>query len=161
MPRYLLLLSVALIAASASFNAATSQTTIDAEIASRLAKIENAPSADARIEWAAHLAEYLASRGPVELNNVDPPIVDDMAQLLSDSEDWVRFYIAASLGFLGPSARRAIPALERALEQGQSPADFSTGGGTILRALGSAQAICAAFEKIDLNRVPGNCRSYR
>jgi len=140
---------------------AASQATIDNEIAERVAKVEGAADTDARIESAAHLAEYIASRGPVEIANIDPPIIDDMAELLSDGEDWVRFYVAASLGFLGPSARRAIPALEHALERDAIPADPSTGSTGILRGLSSAQAICAAFEKIDLNRIPANCRSYR
>lgn len=161
MPRFSASLLIALIALAALRDNASAQATIDAEIASRVEKVENAPDTDARIESAVHLAEYIASRGPVEIANVDPPIIDDMAELLSDNEDWVRFYVAASLGFFGPSARRAIPALERALKRNEIPADPATGSSGILRGLSSAQAICAAFEKIDLNRVPGNCRGYR
>src|SRR5258705_6465299 len=115
-PRFFALLVLLPIALAAFSGSAAAQAPIDAEIASRVANIENAPDTDARIESAAHLAEYIASRGPVEIANINPPIIDDMAQLLGDNEDWVRFYAAASLGFLGPSARPAIPALERALK---------------------------------------------
>ena len=90
---------------------------IDAEIAERVAEVQSATDPSTRIDRAAHLAEYIASRGPLDVANVEPPIVDGMAELLEDNADLVRFYAAASLGFLGPSARRAIPALEKALEQ--------------------------------------------
>ncbi len=161
MRRFLLFVFLAPIAFAAMAAKGAAQPTIDSEIANRVAMIEAAPDTDARIESAAHLAEYIASRGPVEISNIDPPVIDDMAALLNDSDDWVRFYVAASLGFLGPSARRAIPALERALARGEPPREVLPGQARIFAGINSAHAICAAFEKIDLSRVPGNCRGYR
>jgi len=160
-PRFLLFVFLAPVALAAMAADAAGQPTIDGEIANRVAMIEAAPDTDARIESAAHLAEYIASRAPVEISNIDPPVIDDMAELLNDNDDWVRFYVAASLGFLGPSARRAIPALEKALARGEPPREVLPGQTRIFAGLNSAHAICAAFEKIDLSRVPGNCRGYR
>jgi len=159
--RFLHFAFLAPIALAAIAGKAVAQPTIDGEIANRVALIEGAPDTDARIESAAHLAEYIASRGPVEISNIDPPVIDEMAELLNDGEDWVRFYVAASLGFLGPSARRAIPALEKALARGEPPRDVLPGQTRIFAGINSAHAICAAFEKIDLSRVPSNCRGYR
>jgi len=158
----LLLPALALAAATlaAPQGAPAAQLSIGAEVANRIASIEKASTTDARIESAAHLAEYIASRGPVEISNLDPPIIDGMAQLLTDNDDWVRFYVAAALGFLGPSARRAIPALERALERTEPPKDILPGQTRMFSGITSAQAICAAFAKIDLTRTPDTCRRY-
>jgi hypothetical protein len=44
-------------------------------------------------------------------------LITDLAGLMSDSDQLVRFWVAVSLGYLGPQAAAAIPALEKALEQ--------------------------------------------
>lgn len=135
---------------------------IDDEIAARLAQIQSASDASIRIDRAAHLAEYIASRGPLDVANVEAPVVDEMAELLDDNADLVRFYAAASLGFLGPTARRAIPALEKALERREGERGIVAGQPTVFSAaLSSAQAICLALTKIDLTRVPATCQTYR
>ena len=135
---------------------------IDDEIAERVAQIQSASDTGMRIDRAAHLAEYIASRGPLDVANVEAPVVDDMAALLEDNTDLVRFYAAASLGFLGPSARRAIPALEKALERREGERGIVSGQPRVFpTAVSSAQAICAALTKIDLSRVPSTCQTYR
>jgi HEAT repeat protein len=135
---------------------------IDTEIAERLAEVQSATDPSTRIDRAAHLAEYIASRGPLDVANVEPPIVDGMAELLEDNADLVRFYAAASLGFLGPSARRAIPALEKALEQREEERGIVSGQPRVFTSpVSSLLAICAALTKIDLSRVPQSCQTYR
>ena len=115
-----------------------------------------------RIERAAHLAEYIASRGPLGVSGIEAPVVDDMAELLDDDVDLVRFYAAASLGFLGSSARRAIPALEEALARREQERGIAIGQPQVFSsAISSVQAICLALSKIDLSRVPETCRTYR
>jgi hypothetical protein len=142
-------------------NSASAQS-IDAEIAQRVAQIQRASDASMRIDRAAHLAEYIASRGPLDVSNVEAPVVDDMAQLLEDNTDLVRFYAAASLGFLGPSARRAIPALEKALARREGERGIVSGQPRVFTSpVSSLLAICAALTKIDLSRVPPNCQTYR
>ena len=135
---------------------------IDTEIAERVAEVQSATDPSTRIDRAAHLAEYIASRGPLDVANVEPPIVDGMAELLEDNADLVRFYAAASLGFLGPSARRAIPALEKALEQREEERGIVSGQPRVFTSpVSSLLAICAALTKIDLSRVPQSCQTYR
>jgi HEAT repeat protein len=142
-------------------NGAVAQS-IDSEIAERVALIQSASDPSMRIDRAAHLAEYIASRGPLDVAGVEAPVVDDMAELLDDNADLVRFYAAASLGFLGPSARRAIPALERALERREGERGIVSGQPRVFTtAVSSVQAICAALTKIDLSRVPSTCQTYR
>jgi HEAT repeat protein len=135
---------------------------IDSEISERVARVQSAPDETMRIEHAAHLAEYIASRGPLDVSNIEAPVVDDMAGLLDDDADLVRFYAAASLGFLGASARRAIPALEEALARREQERGMVVGQPQIFTAaVSSAQAICLALSKIDLSRVPDSCQTYR
>jgi HEAT repeat protein len=135
---------------------------IDTEIAERVAEVQSATDPSTRIDRAAHLAEYIASRGPLDVANVEPPIVDGMAELLEDNADLVRFYAAASLGFLGPSARRAIPALEKALEQREEERGIVSGQPRVFTSpVSSLLAICIALTKIDLSRVPPSCQTYR
>lgn len=158
-PRRALLPAIALTLLCVSGAAAQS---IDSEISERVARIQSAPDATMRIEHAAHLAEYIASRGPLGVSNVEAPVVDDMAGLLDDDVDLVRFYAAASLGFLGPSARRAIPALEEALARREQERGIVTGQPrAFTTAVSSVQAICVALRKIDLSRVPETCQSYQ
>ena len=124
--------------------------------------VQRAPDASMRIERAAHLAEYIASRGPLDVSGIEAPVVDDMAELLDDDVDLVRFYAAASLGFLGSSARRAIPALEEALARREQERGIAIGQPQVFSsAVSSVQAICLALSKIDLSRVPDTCRTYR
>lgn len=157
--RRVFLPAIALVLLCAAGAAAQS---IDSEISERVARVQSTPDESMRIEHAAHLAEYIASRGPLDVSNVEAPVVDDMADLLDDDVDLVRFYAAASLGFLGPSARRAIPALEEALARREQERGIVVGQPRIFTAaVSSVQAICLALSKIDLSRVPEICRSYQ
>jgi hypothetical protein len=124
-----------------------------------IAKVRSEPNAGARMEYAAQLGEYIAAqRNGIEL--VDDKVIGDIASLLSHSDDWVRFYAAASLGFFGPRARSVVPALERALEQAKQTS-LGAGQSAVFAGISSEEAICAALTKIDLARVPADCRRYR
>jgi hypothetical protein len=156
------LTAVALALGAYGASAQSSAQSIDSEISERIALVQNAPDETMRIEHAAHLAEYIASRGPLGVSNIEAPVVDDMADLLDDDVDLVRFYAAASLGFLGSSARRAIPALEEALARREQERGIAIGQPQVFSsAVSSVQAICLALSKIDLSRVPEACRTYR
>ena len=150
-----------LVVALALCASAVAAQSIDTEIAERVASVQSATDPSMRIDRAAHLAEYIASRGPLGVADVEAPVVDDMAELLNDNADLVRFYAAASLGFLGPTARRAIPALEKALERREDERGIVAGQPNVFTcAVSTEQAICAALTKIDLWRVPSTCQSY-
>jgi len=139
----------------------TAAQSVDEEIDRRIAMVETASDESMRIDRAAHLAEYVASQKQLDVYDVGPSVVDHMAALLRDEADMVRFYAAASLGFLGRSARRAIPALETALAQREAERNILGQLRAFTAPLSSAQAICAALAKIDLTRVPEACSTYR
>jgi hypothetical protein len=135
---------------------------LDEEIVKRVALVESAAETGLRVDRAAHLAEYVASRGPLDVLTVKASVVDEVAELLEDDADLVRFYAAAALGFLGASARHAIPALEKALARRESERGIVFGQPRVFTSpVSSVQAICAALMKIDLTRVPGGCQNYR
>lgn len=145
--------------AALSPNGALAQT-MEARIGALIAEVRAEPDGTLRGQSTAHLAEYIAAErnGATRL---EPRTIDDIAGLLSDEEDWVRFYAAASLGFVGPNARRALPQLERALDRATGTATLGAGTPEIFGGLNSANAICAAIGKIDLGRRPGACENYR
>ena len=47
-------------------------------------------------------------------------LITDLADLMSDADVMVRAWTAGSLGNLGPQAKAAIPALEKAFEEAQA-----------------------------------------
>ena len=155
-------LAYCLLTAAALLCGPVAAQSIDEEIAKRIAMVESAIETRLRVDRAAHLAEYIASRGPLDVLTVKAAVVDEMAELLDDDVDLVRFYAAASLGFLGASARRAIPALEKALARREAERGIVFGQPRVFTSpVSSVQAICAALTKIDLTRVPGGCQNYR
>lgn len=58
---------------------------------------------------------YLSDEG--KLKNIDDSVVKDLAELLDDDNDVVRGAVAASLGWIGPRAAGAVPALQEALQR--------------------------------------------
>ena len=57
-------------------------------------------------------------------------LITDLAALMSDTDQMVRAWTAASLGHLGPQASAAIPALEKAFEEARvadPPGRFRSG----------------------------------
>jgi hypothetical protein len=64
--------------------------------------------------------------------------IDQLADLLTHREDIVRYWAATALGYIGPKAESAIPALERAYEEKKNSSQSKT----------SASAIRVALERI-------------
>lgn len=153
-------LAFALFAVVALTPSASFAQTAETRIGEMIADIRAEPDGDARGQATARLAEYVAAQGNGAMR-LEARIVDDIAGLLSDEDDWVRFYAAASLGFVGPEARRIIPQLERALDRAKGVATLGAGAPEIFASLSSANAICAAIGKIDLGRRPAGCENYR
>lgn len=86
-------------------------------------------------------------------------MVRNIADLLDDKNDRVRFYAAAALGNIGPAARSAVPALERALRESDAKLDAFVKkrgpGAVLLPASYSGQAVRAALQKITGKHIPG------
>jgi hypothetical protein len=78
------------------------------QLTETIAKVRTEMSVDTRTEAAEHLANLTRRMDP---NQVDEKTLGDLVSLLETSEDSVRAWVAASLGNLGPRARRAVPKL--------------------------------------------------
>jgi PBS lyase HEAT-like repeat len=77
--------------------------------------IRNERSVNARTEDARNLADQVR-RNELAVSNADIKLLVDM---LSDRDDSVRYWIAMALGYIGPRAQPAVPALEKALQEVQ------------------------------------------
>lgn len=96
---------------------------------------KNEPSVNARTEDARQLADQVR-RNELAVSDADIQLLADM---LSDRDDSVRYWIAMSLGYIGPRTRPAVPALGKALEEVQCAHGSKT----------SADAIRLALTKIE------------
>jgi len=67
-----------------------------------------------RTNAAKRLSDLTRSIDPEE---VDDPTLKELVSLLSTTEDSVRFWVAASLGHLGPRAKLAVPVLLKLLPE--------------------------------------------
>lgn len=70
--------------------------------------------------------------------DLDSKIAGELAQVLGDPQDDVRYWIAMALSYMGPKAVSAIPALEKALKERRGRDQGKT----------SASAIRLALKKI-------------
>lgn len=96
--------------------------------------IKKEPSGNVRTEDARRLAEQVR-RNELAVSDADIAV---LAGMLSDRDDSVRYWIATTLGYLGPRAQQAAPALERALKDAQCAHEDKT----------SAPALRSALAKI-------------
>jgi HEAT repeat protein len=94
-----------------------------------------------RISAAEHLGDLVQG---IDANAVDDKTVADIVSLLDDTEDSVRFEVAAALGQLGPRGKAAVPKLLALLPE----ADCVRGQIT------SADAIRAALGKMGVTPPP-------
>ena len=77
-------------------------------------KIEAEPAVSPRTDEAQRLASAVRSKkGRAAPKNV----IQSLADLMADRDDSVRYWVAGALGFLGPQAAAAIPALQTALKE--------------------------------------------
>src|SRR5689334_17022408 len=86
--------------------------TIMNEIGETLHNIQRSGSVQQRTDFAMHLSMLIRKENPT---NIDVDTIDEITALLRDRDDSVRYWAATSLGFLGPRAQRAVPALRIAL----------------------------------------------
>jgi HEAT repeat protein len=105
-------------------------------LAIEIREIKEEPSADARTEDARRLAdqvrrhELVASDADIEL----------LAEMLSDRDDSVRYWIAMTLGYIGPRAQEAVPALRKALQEIQCVHGDKTSASALRMALAKVGA---------------------
>jgi len=114
-----------------------------------LVEIKSDKDEDKRGDEASAIADYLHRNSNCL---VSAKLVDRIAVLLSDHNDSVRFGAAATLANIGPRAKRAIPALRKALRESDSA--LSQSSSAILPAQYSGQAIREALRKITGKSVP-------
>jgi len=119
----------------------------------RIAQFKAAATLEKRQDVAeeiAKTAQYI-SVDEAEGVRVTDATIDHLAALLNDNDDAVRLEIAASLGWIGPRAKRAVPALLRAADR--IFAERRTWK-VILGGVESSMAIGVALERITGR--PGN-----
>jgi hypothetical protein len=122
------------------------------QVSSALRELASEKAGGARFEKSMILADRIEDSGPVCVTASD---IEVLTNQLRDEDDSVRGSAAAIIGSIGPAARAAIPALERALAE--RPCEN--------RNLSSAGAIRVALKKLGENPpevTPFSCRnSYR
>lgn len=94
-------------------------------------RIRGDTSSVTRTEDARRLAQWVREHAGI----ADSADVDLLASLLADKDDSVRYWAAMSLGYIGPSAQSAVPALEKALEDRRCDHASKTSASAILFAL--------------------------
>ena len=111
------------------------------EILRAIEQVEKDGTPEQKGEDAMALADVVRAHGSVAS---DPEIIRRLVVLLGDVNDAVRGGAAAALGFIGPKAASAIPALEEAYEERKDQSG----------PLGSSEAIKLALERIRKQSVP-------
>ena len=112
------------------------------EIKAIVEQMKVASSVEVRRTLSERLSDFC---GRVDPAGFDADTIDTIAAFLKDSDDVVRFWTAAALGRIGPDARRAIPALEKALwARLNAPYD----GSLLAPTLDSSDAMEFALQKI-------------
>ena len=104
---------------------------------------------DMRIYLADDLAEYLRDFPQC---GKDQATISDVTRFLEDKNDGVRAGAAQALGNIGPPAKSAIPALERALKQ--SDAQMQSTTSVILPRVSLSDVIKYAIERIRSQKQP-------
>jgi hypothetical protein len=114
-----------------------------------MTRVHDEKTLNARTNAAERLADLTRGADP---NNVDDKTLTDLISLLNFREDSVRFWVAASLGNLGPRAKVAVPKLLELLPA----ADCLNGSIT------SAATIREALKKIGATLPPSSpCKTQR
>ncbi len=108
---------------------------IVAELRSMIAALRIEEEPNKRAERAELLTKMVRDHREVSFGS---SVVVDLAEVLRDESDRVRYWVALALSQMGPQARDALPALERALQERPGKRGVKT----------SATAIRIAIEKI-------------
>src|SRR6266404_2766603 len=85
------------------------------KIEAMIEKIRTERPSPVQADVAEQLSAFLQHRDRSDIDALDAKTIDDIAGLLSDRDDTVRYWAALALGHIGAPAIRAAPALERAL----------------------------------------------
>lgn len=101
------------------------------------------------IKPGANPAERLAQlTEEIDPKKVDDKTLGDIVSLLDTSNEFVRFWVAASLGHLGPRAKGAVPALLKVMRETDC---------IELRVMTSADAARMALKRIGVTPPPRDC----
>lgn len=100
-------------------------------VADSIQRIKDEKSPSLRTSYAQQLAESIRSTKP----DVSDAEIDELAKMMSDRDDSVRYWIATSIGYLGPRAKRTVPHLEQALKEKACDTGSKTSASAIRLAL--------------------------
>lgn len=92
---------------------------------------------------AAKVSDAVSEMNTDQKDAIDDQTIDEIAALLADKSDAVRYYAAISLGYVGHRAARALPALQAALRLVSQPQTNTIGPD-----LGSNAVLPAVIKKI-------------
>jgi len=120
------------------------------KIESDIQTIVSEPDRDKRIDLSTELAFFVRDHPNC---GQSPKIVDKFAALLNDNVDGVRMGAAMALGYIGPPAMRAVPALKAAVKRSDAIMDAEPY--TLLPPNSSGEAARTALREITGKRVPG------
>lgn len=114
-----------------------------AEVQNNLERVRTERDNRLRYELAIALAEKI---GRLKPEDVPDRLIDDVASLLTSSDDAVRYWAALALAQLGPRAERAVPTLEAALRDREC--EGYPNEPRVVRSLTSADGIRTALRRI-------------
>jgi hypothetical protein len=115
-----------------------------------VSKIRDEPSTATRTAIAQQLSELISREG--QSMTISQGDIGSLASLMSDRDDSVRFWVASSLGYIGPRAQLAVPALRQALKEIKDAKLALTSAGAIEMALAKIAAYDAS---VHLNTLSG------
>ena len=127
------------------------------QIEKKIQKIGTETDEDRRIGLSLELAYYVRDHRTCARN---PRIVNELAVLLKDSSDGVRISAAMALSYIGPSAARVVPALERAIKESDATLDADTTS-TVLPVTSSGSAARDALRQITGKKVPDYVEGWK
>ena len=115
-------------------------------IEKQIATIKAAPTDVARADAAGGLIDALIG---ANMASITPQTVSDLASLLADKDNAVRYWTALALAQIGPHASTAGPALDNALRDAEKLPATDAGS--------PANGICLAFMRINVKPADGRC----
>ncbi len=83
-------------------------------ISDYIVKIRTEKSKTLRTQYAEELSDSI---GKGEQKNITDTDINMLADMMADKDDSVRYWIAISLGLIGPRAKHALPQLEKAYKE--------------------------------------------
>jgi|GEM_PF-1848914 len=129
-------LALALVMGLIPFCGYAQENSVMTKISQAVSAVRASGDPEMRIENARSLAQYVKQNVAKSVNET---VVLDIASLLEDTNDAVRYWAATALGYIGPNAKVAIPFLREALNKVDADAMGKN----------SASAILVALKKIE------------